>query len=150
MGELATLLSDIETTLAAAPSVLLTQNYDELTEGVSETPLLQVYPEGCDPVSRKSETDRITLGGTTGGVVQKIYTVNCDCYISQRHFIAQDMRDLVVAIDELMDILEAQPRGDLFGNSTVNSFKWSWKRVSFTYSGALFVGVKILLKVNVM
>ena len=148
MGKLATLLDNIETTLVAAASIDLSQSYDELEENIPETPILQVYPNSCLTVSTGSNTDRLTFGGTTGGVVQKTYEISVDLFVQQRKFISQEMEALVDLIEELEDILVAQPKCNCFGDTNVGSFQWRWDRVSFKYSGADFVGVKIILTVR--
>lgn len=148
MGKLADMLDNIESTLSAAASLDLTQSYDELKEGIPETPLLQIYPAGVAPVSRDSQTDRKTFGGMSpgGGVTQETVTVHGDLFVSQRKLISQEMRDLVVLIEELQDILRTQPKNNLFGDPNIMSFTWQWHYASFEYSGADYVGAKFIIE----
>jgi len=149
-NELSTLIDNIESTLAAAASIDITQSYDELEASVLQTPTLQVYPDRCLEVSRGSETDRVTFGGSTGGVVRKVYVIHADIFAAQRHYIAEDMKNLVEYIEEIDAILKAQEKCNIFGDSNVGSFKWEWRRVSFEYSGQQYVGVKYVITVEIM
>ena len=142
---LAQICDGIETALGAATTVARSQSYDELTEGVHDTPLLQVYPEGGSQ-SADSATDRYTFGG---GVRQSQFTIHADYYAAQRVDIGQDMKALVDGIDAIQNELEAQDR-TRFGYSDSNlAFRWEWNRVQFQYNEANYMGARFIITVTV-
>lgn len=134
----------IRDTLAAAPSVARAQSYDELTEGIQDQPLFQVYPESCDPVAADSATQATTFRSV---VIAESHTIHVDYYARQRSHIGEDMEVLVTGIDEIVPILEAQTCPP-FGLDGVKSFQWSWSRVTFDYGGVLYVGARFVLQLR--
>ena len=138
------LIDGIETVLSAAPSLVRSQTYDELTEGIHEYPLLQVYPEENPGTDWATNTDRITL---TGVHSLKEYIIHADLYARARSHIAEDMKQLVDSINELEDILDTQgcPPFDL---DFVRSFRWSWSRVTFRYGDVDYVGARFRITVR--
>lgn len=151
MADLATLIDNIESTLSAADSIDISQSYDELTANIPQTPTLQVYPDRCPQVSRGSETDRVTFGSPTKNpVVRKVYIIHADVFVAQRHYIAQDMANLVVAAEEIDAILETQTKCNIFGDTDVNTYKWEWRRVTFNYSGRDYIGIKYIFEVEML
>lgn len=155
MAELSAIINAIEDTLDAAASLLRSQSYDQLTEGIHDYPLLQVYVENND-VDRGQQTERTSF---TGATRQKGYTVYADVYARQRSNIAEDMAQLVTTVDELEDILEAQDAlvahsSPLFGlteagHPVIRSFRWSWSRVVFEYGGVQYMGARFVLNLIV-
>ena len=142
---LAQICDGIETALAAATTVARSQSYDELTEGVHDIPLLQVYPEGGSQ-DAGGATDRFTFGG---GVRQTQFTIHADYYAAQRSHIGEDMAALVDGIDAIQDELEAQD-GTRFGFSNSNlAFRWEWTRVQFSYGEANYMGARFVITVTV-
>lgn len=131
----------IESYLAAATSLVRTQSYDELTEGMQDTPTIQVYPEACDPVSAGSGTQTFAL---RGGVIQEVHTIHVDYYARQRSHIGQDMAALVGGIDEIVTLLE-ETGCPPFGLEGIKNFQWSWRRVVFDYGGAAYMGARFTL-----
>jgi hypothetical protein len=143
------LVDGIETVLSAAASLQTgvggrSQTYDELTEGMNQTPTLQVYPEENLGTDFTGSTDRATLSGKHSF---KEYTIIADYYANQRANIGEDMGRLVTGINELEDILDTQTY-PLFNLDFVTSFRWSWNRVTFDYGGASFVGARFRLIVR--
>jgi hypothetical protein len=142
---LAQICDAIESALDDATTITRSQSFDELTEGIgsADTPLLQVYPEACGPVSLGSETDKLTLGGSPPHRREQ-YTIHADYYARQRSHIAEDMEALVDGIDAMTDVLEDQgcPPFDLDG---ISSFQWSWRRVVFPYAGAEYMGARFTI-----
>lgn len=133
---LSTIVDAIAVTLGAAAGVRRTQSYDELTEGVQDMPLLQVYPQSGS-TSEGRENDRITFGNSSGQEHRKrgFYTIHADLYARQRSHIGEDMGKLVPMITAIETVLEAQ-RGPLyFGlpDNSIQSFRWRWERVIFVY-----------------
>lgn len=151
MSELSTLLDNIKNTLLEATSLEIAQSYDELTANIPQTPTLQVYPDRCSPVSIGSGTDRITFGSANkNAVIRKSYTIHADLFVAQRHYIAQDMKVLVEVSEEFDEILGAQEKCNIFGDSNVSHFKWEWRRVLFDYSGKDYIGIKYIFDVEML
>ena len=137
----------IASTLSAATTTPRTQSYDELTEGVNDVPMLQVYPENGnqDP---SGNTDRTTF---KAGVRQTMLTIHADYYAHQRVHIGEDMAALVSGIDALTDIFEAQDTKPYFGLEGIQAFSWSWQRVTFQYGDPQYsyVGARFIINVRV-
>lgn len=148
------IVDSIETTLSAAASLVRSQSYDELTEGIHEYPLLQVYPSANTGTSRGSETDRFSFEGPVpvGAVVKhlsvKEYIIHADLYARQRSHINEDMEQLVDTINELEDILDGQDPQSLFGRADLFSFRWSWSQVTFEYAGVMYLGARFIITVR--
>lgn len=121
------ILTAIETTLSAAPTLARSMNYNELSEGVPDMPMLEVYPESGtqDP---SGGTDRTTF---KAGVRQTELIVVCDYYAQARAHLAEDMAKLVDGIDAMTDIFEAQDTKPYFGLEGIKAFSWQWRRVTF-------------------
>ena len=139
----------IESTLAAAITVVRSESYDELTEGVhaADLPMLQVYPEsGRQDAGGK--TDRFAF---QGGIRQTEFIIHADYYARQRAHIGQDMNALVNGIDALQDVFEAQDKKPYFGEDGIQAFSWSWTRVTFVYGDPQlpYVGARFVLVVRV-
>lgn len=147
------LVDAIETTLSAAASLVRSQTYDELTEGIHEYPMLQVYPAGNTGTSWGSETDRYTFRGPIAGTATtmyhsiKEYTIYADVYARQRAHIDEDMGKMVTTVNEIEDILDMQPCPP-FGRSEIFSFRWSWDHVTFDYGGVMYVGARFVITVR--
>jgi hypothetical protein len=137
----------VASTLSAATTSPRTQSYDELTEGMQDTPTLQVYPEdgNQDP---SGNTDRTSF---KAGVRQTMLTVNADYYAHQRAHIGEDMAALVNGIDAITNILEAQDTKPYFGLAGIQAFSWSWRRVTFVYGDPQqsYVGARFTLNIRV-
>jgi len=148
---MATTLSEIcdgiETVLAEAVGVQSSQSYDELTEGIPamDCPRVQVYPDRgtCDP---SGKTDRTTFGA---GVQQVEVIVFADLYARQRSQLAEDMKATVGMIDAIVEVLQEQERPPFFGLMGIKSFKWNWKRTTFRYARALYMGARFTLTLRI-
>jgi len=138
------LVDAIESTLSVAAALERSQSYDELTEGMADYPTLQVYPEENAGTSGFSSTDRISLSGKHS---VKEYLIHADLLAHPRAEIGEDMARLVEAIDDLEDILDTQAY-PLFGAEYITSFRWSWKRVVFSYAGAEYMGARFFITVR--
>lgn len=142
----------IEGYLAAgmtAAVLLRSQSYDELSEGMQDSPTLQVYPEGCEPVSFGSETQTFTF---KAGVIQEVHIIHADYYAKQRSHLGEDMAALVDGIDEIVELLE-ETSGDTagcppFGLDGLKTFTWSWRRVVFDYGGVLYMGARFTINLR--
>jgi hypothetical protein len=144
---LAQICNAIESTLAAATTVARSESYDELTEGVQDFPMLQVYPEAGN-VDAVGSTDRTTL---QAGCRQTSVTIHADYYARQRSQLDEDMKALVNGIDALTNVLEQQDTKPYFGLDGIRAFRWEWRRVTFVYGdgGQPMVGARFVLTVRV-
>jgi len=141
----AQICDSIEAYLAiACPSVSRTQSYDELTEGMNDTPTLQVYPEACENVAAESGTQFTTF---QGGVIQSTIIVHVDYYARQRNHIDEDMATLVAGLDELHTAFE-EAGCPPFGLEGIRSFQWSWNRVIFAYASVEYMGARFVLRLR--
>jgi len=138
----------IESTLSAATTLARSQSYDELTEGIPDLPLLQVYPEAWGP-ARTGRTHAITGGGA---VRNTEWVFHADYYARIRSSIGEDMAALVPGIDAIEAVLEAQQSKPYFGLAEIESFNWEGSRVIFQYGGdALqqYMGARYVITVRV-
>lgn len=139
--------SAIADTLAAATGLdaNAVQDYDELTEGIADTPTLQVYwrRTRTDPTSNTAQT-------TFRGVVrQTSLTFHADLYAHQRAHIGQDMAALLPLIDAVQTKLEEQ-RTTRFGLEAIEAIEsWQADQLIFDYSGALYIGARFVIIVRV-
>ncbi len=149
---LAQIVDAIEGTLDNATTVVRSESYDELTEGVQDVPLLQVYPESGEQ-DIASLTDRTTFGGsaptTSKPVRQTEFIIHADYYARQRSHIGEDMAALVNGIDALQNVLEGQDAKPYFGLSYIQAFHWRWERVIFTYASIDYMGARFYITVRV-
>ena len=145
---LAQICNAIETTLATATTVVRSESYDELTEGIHDLPMLQIYPEGSSQ-SPPGATDRHTFGGAGNPVRQTEFVIHADYYARQRAHIGEDMAALVDGIDALQDVLEGQDQKPYFGLDGLKAFSWRWDRVTFVYADVNYIGARFMLLVRV-
>lgn len=137
----------IEETLGAATGITRSESYDELTEGIHDLPMLQVYPENGNQDAFTS-TDRTTF---RGGVRQTSLMIHADLYAQQRAHIGEDMKKLVDSIDAITDVFEAQDTKPYFGLDGIKAFRWRWERVTFVYGDpqSNYVGARFFIEVRV-
>jgi hypothetical protein len=125
--------------LVTAGDLVRSESYDELSEGINDENVLQVYPESIDPVAAGSETHKRTLGGSGGPVIHEAITVFADYYARQRSHIDEDMATLVAGIQAVREELKNQDCPTPFGLENVGSFQWSGNRVIIEYAGVQFM-----------
>lgn len=139
-----TIVDAIETTLSAAAALQRSETYDELTEGIPDIPMLQVWPVSANTDATTGNDRKTFSAGRRVG----LYTIYADVYARQRSHIGEDMGALIPLITQIETILEAQTGGStLFGvMDTIKAFRWRWEHVTFTsendnykYVGARFV-----------
>lgn len=127
-----------------------TQNYDTLTEGLANTPLLQVYWNSLNPVSEGSATDRRTFGG--GGVKpmrNKRFIFNADLYLDPRSDIDRNFAQMLPIVDEINNILENQDDTPYFGLAGIQSYTWSCQRGNIDYAQVSYPVVQWVIEINV-
>lgn len=137
-------------TLEASGDLINSQNYNELTEGMNDERVLQIYPEEELPVSSESETNYRTLkkSSSTAYVIEDII-IHADYYAKQRSNLGDDMAKLVSGIDAIRDNLKAQVC-PFFNEARIRNFRWSWRRVVFDYGGPelKYVGARFRLEIR--
>ena len=144
---LAQICNAVETTLAAATGLTYTQSYNELEEGMNDTPTLQVYWNSStqDP---GGTNDRTTFNAV---VRQTDIVIYCDLYAATRNEIGQNMASLLPLVDAIQNELEKQDTRPIFGLTGLKGFHWSARRTTFQYTDPLrlYVGARFILTFKV-
>lgn len=137
----------IKDTLAAATGMTFAQSYNELTEGINDTPMLQVYWQShlVDP---DSNTAQRTFGAVTR---QTSLTFHADLYPRQRSHLDEDMGALLPLVDALQAVLEAQRDKPYFGLTKIEAIEgWRADQVTFEYPNDVkFLGARYIIRVRV-
>ena len=142
MGRLADICDGIKDTLSDATGLAAAQSYDELTEQVGDSPLLQVYPTSGEV--DVGGTDRTTFGA---GLRTRHYVIYADVLVRQRAHIGEDMSLLVDLVEAIEDELEKQKTGTLFGVDEIKAIHWSWTRATIDYGGVDYMGARFTIDV---
>jgi len=134
----------VESVLGAVTGIVRSQSYDELTEGIQDVPLLQVWPASGAPVSTDSGTHKFTLGKDADFAIQETVTIYADLWARQRSHIGEDMSALVTALDNICAELRKQdcPPFDLEG---LQSFQWSWVVGTSEWAKQLYLRARFTL-----
>lgn len=140
----------IEITLA--PAVTYTQSYNELTEGMADTPRLQIYPNSGTS-SPPSGNDRSSFQAKLRQSQIEIYA---DLYASPRSEIGEDMALLLPLMEAIFDEIEKQDTKPYFGlldnlgQAAIKGFSWSWSRVTFSYNdpAQLYTGARFIFSLR--
>lgn len=142
------LIRAVETTLGRAREILKTESMERLSEGYSDMPLLQVYPDASDTDSRGETTDRSTF---RAGVRQTGLVINADCVVKQRSNLGEDMLRTVSLADAVQMELEKQDTKPYFQNRAIKAFHWSWQRVTFKYGDpeTSYVGIRFTINLTI-
>jgi hypothetical protein len=143
----------ITATLATATGLNITQSYDELSDGMPDTPALQVYPEsGGESLTGESaggfgSADRLTFNG---GVRVAEDLFHADLYARQRAHIGEDMTAVVQYLDAIRAVLYQQ-KEKLFGLDSIKGVRWRWERVTFSYGDpqVRYAGIRFKFLVKV-
>jgi hypothetical protein len=140
---LAQLCDAVEATLGAATGLTYSQSYDELTEGMQDMPMLQVYPVSGE-TDVTGNADRTSF---RAGVRQTQTVLHADLFARQRSHIGEDMATLLPLISAVIVKLEAQTTKSYFGLAGVKGFRWRWERVTFAYGDQQlpYVGARFYL-----
>lgn len=133
----------LETTLATVAKIDVTQSFDELSDGIHDRFLLQVYPNSgnADAMGR---TDRATF---KGGRRVTMHTIHCDIHVGPASDIGQDMGDTVNVIDEVWNKLEEQDEKPYFGEDGIQSWSWRYNYATFQYANYQTRGVRFYIDV---
>lgn len=134
----------IADTLSNASGLSFSQDFDELSEGIVDTPLLQIYWTGTQ-TDVENEADRTTFGK---GVAQARMTFHADLYATQRSDIGDDMSILLPLVDAIHDTLDDQ-KTTLFGLATIKVLEnWQSSMVIFDYATFSFVGARFVISIR--
>ena len=141
MPTLDAVLNAIEGVLDGAVGLVQSQTYDQLTESIPETPLLQVYPQsgGLDlEVYTKHRTEK--------------WVIYADLYARQRSNMRDDMAKVVEMGQAVIEVIRTEEAAMTnFGNSGIHGWDWSWERVLFEYgeTATRYVGIRFTFNVGV-
>ena len=147
-----TAIHELDTTGAlGAAGLHQVQNYSELTEGINDAPLAQVYWESLNSPG---------IGGMPANTLPtKRFTrdllFRIDLFVKRRNNLDENMKAVVVWADRLWDKLEETVLVcDYFGDSAIWVTSWSAQRVVFDYGNTspslLYPGVRCELTVRVV
>jgi hypothetical protein len=137
----------IKTTLGAAAGLTRSQDFNELTEGMADTPTLQVYFESWENDISSASTDRTSF---KGGIEQCQIVFNADVLGAARGpDLGEEMGRLQPVVDQIIDILQAQKTKPYFNLVGIRAFHWSANRVLIDYNGELFIACRFILTVRV-
>ena len=137
---LAQICDAIEAELDDAAGLSDSQSYDQLKEGVADTPLLQVYWQSTD-----SDPEQLTY---RQGVRPTRHVFHADLYARQRSMLDEDMAAVLEMAHAIMVKLK-QGEGPLFDLEGLRSLTWRAERVQFEYANAYYAGARFLLTVEV-
>jgi hypothetical protein len=136
--------------LVVSGDINVVQNYDELTEGMNDSGVVQIYPETQAGTSADSSTHVATLAGSGDPYIQEDITIHLDYYCKRRSELKEDMSAVVAGIDAIRSKIKEQLCPP-FGIGDCRSFQWSWTRVTFVYGGdeVNFAGARFVLVLRV-
>ena len=143
---LAEICDGIKDGFSSAANLRVSQSYDELTEGIHDFPLMQVYPSRGH-ADAANANDRTTF---SGGIRQTEFVIVADIYVSPMADIAEDMADTVALIDQLWDLCEDQTSADFFDITGCRSWNWSFDYATLIYAGISYRGVRWTFTIRVM
>jgi hypothetical protein len=127
------------------------QNYDELTEGINDAPLAQIYWESLNSPGI-GEVPAYTLPTKR---FSRDLLFRVDVYVTRRNHLDENMRNTVIWADRLWDkIEETLLICSAFGDDAIWIINWSMQRVVFSYGNTspplLYPGVRCELTVRVV
>jgi hypothetical protein len=141
MPTLATICDAIAEALSSATGLKRTFSYDEIKEGIPETPLLEVYPESGEPD-----------GQSYGKYYAEQIVIHADLYARPRSNMGEDLSVMVTKTDAILTLLrQAAPQaaGTVFGVASITGFSWSWKRQIFEVSQNKYLGARFIFTLQV-
>jgi len=134
----------ITNALATATGLTYHQDVSELTEGIQDLPVLQVYWQSSAPAN--TESDRFT---SSIGVAQIDHVFHADLYAHQRSDISTDMAALFPLVDAVIDRLQAQQHQNFFSLAGVKGFAWRIERLQFQTGDALYIGARFVITIRI-
>lgn len=155
-AEIALINTAIHDTLKLADDELAkySQNFDQIEEGMLNTPALQTYWVNSNT---GDATDRATF---RGGMRIQDYLFNVDLYLDQRAFSDTVYTQMFDLFDKIEQVFLAQNTKPYFGlvddndNPIIKSFHVRTERATFEYEGndgtvSLYPGVRFSLDIRV-
>ena len=143
----AQMVNAVEETLGVASSLVDSQSYNELTEGIIDTPMLQVYWESAfqDPSGGSAQSSFKSI------IRQTHIVIRADLYAAQSSDLAEDMEKTIDVTEEIITILEEQLSRPFFGLEGIKAFSWTVSRANFTYGDqqTLFMGSRVDISLRV-
>lgn len=128
---LAQICDAVADTIAEATTLTHVHSYDELKEGMPDTPTVEVYPQSINQDPSTAGTDRTSF---QAGVRQTDVTIHADLYAARRSHLGENMATLLPLVDAVVTRLEAQNTKPYFGLVGLKAFTWSGERVVFERS----------------
>jgi hypothetical protein len=119
---------DIAAAMATANLAKAVQAYDQITEGIPITPLIQVYADSGE-VDTSGRNDRTTF---KAGVRQTLFTVIFDGYARTRSQLQVDLKEQMALIDAIDAWLNTQAGEPIMGTSGIRALHWRWERTTFS------------------
>lgn len=139
----------IKNTLGTAEGILKAQGMDEITEGLEDLPLIQVYWAGFEK-SSGSNTDRRTFGTPQCKPIrQTLHNIRVDVVARQRSHVNLDMKAIAVTAHAVDTVLEEQDVTPYFGNSDIKAFRYSCEYVPNFQSGdGIYSGERFTIEIT--
>lgn len=141
----ASIVDAVAATLGTATAVSVCQSYNQLRYDVHDAGLLQVYPQRGESLPG-GDVDRRTF---QAGVRVGLTVVHADFYAARVAHAAEGMAALVVGVDSIETVLEAQDTKPYFGLEGIKAFQWTWDRVIFATSSHQYQGARFVLSIRV-
>lgn len=138
------------TSLAAELVDVFWQDYDDLTEGVINTPTVQFYWNGLDTVSEGSTTDRHTFGDNSKTPVRiKNFEFRIDLLLDKKSFVHKIFTHMLPLVDAINDVLEAENQQPYFGVEGIKAFTWECVRGDIEYGDYTYPAVQWTINITV-
>jgi hypothetical protein len=138
----------INDTLGTATGIVRSEAQDELSEGITDVPLLQVYWAGLT-VSAESETDRITFGDDDADptrYTQHIFHV--DVVASFRQHLDQDMEAIADTCEAVITVFEAENAPPYFGLAGIKAFSYTAEPIGWENIDPQAVGERFIITIS--
>lgn len=123
---------------------LYVQSYDELTDGIADLPLLQVYWQSFREDANTNTDRRAPLKA----VVASEDVFHLDLYAAVRGELAQDIPKVIEWMDKLREKMYAQT-STYFGIAGIDAVQWEGRRVNLRYGNDDYAGARFELTVKV-
>lgn len=123
---------------------LYVQSYGDLTDGIADTPLLQVYWQSFVEDATGNSDRRAPLKA----VVMSDDVFHLDLYAAVRGELAQDIPKVMEWMDKMREKMYEQT-SVYFGEAGIKGFKWSGRRVNLRYGNDDYAGARFELTVKV-
>jgi hypothetical protein len=121
------ILFNVAQCLKDTAGVKRVENYQELSEGVADLPLIQVYFESAETDSAADDVSYTTFGGV---IRQTRMTIIIDSFGRQRSNLSEDSEAQVMLLDALDNqLIDHTANNQFFGLTAIKQAKWSHQMV---------------------